>query len=449
MSGHRLHNPMRRRLLVGGALALSAPSLLTRTSLAQSGAFNWRRFAGQSIEVSLVRNPRSELLLRHQREFEELTGMRVGSEAVPEQQHRQKVIIEFNSGRTSFDVTALSLHVNKRMVGRGRWLEDMRPLLADPQLVPPDYDVPDLAARGVAYATQSDGRMDSLPNNGDYWMIYWNKELFQAKGVQYPRDYDELMAAAQRLHDPANGVAGMVGRGLRNANVPLWTQLLLGWGQETVAGNPPDLITDTADAIAAGAMYQKLLRDFGPQGVAGFNWNEAQALFMQGRAAMWIDGIGFAPPVEDRARSRVAGKVGYGVFPQGPKARHSAMFGDALGISRFSEKKQQAFFYCLWATSKIMSNRLLQGGGGAPFRESVYRNEENLAALRVPREWAECLAQSMRMARPGLPEIVPVTEFRDSFGVALTNMIGGADPAGELRRVTAEFRPVLQRSEQS
>ena len=39
-----------------------------------------------------------------------------------------------------------------------------------------------------------------------------------------------------------------------------------------------------------------------------------------------------------------------------------------------------------------------------------------------------------------------MTEFRDVFGVALTNMIGGADPADELKKATDTFRPVLEKS---
>jgi multiple sugar transport system substrate-binding protein len=42
---------------------------------------------------------------------------------------------------------------------------------------------------------------------------------------------------------------------------------------------------------------------------------------------------------------------------------------------------------------------------------------------------------------------VPVTQFRDVIGTALTNTISGSDVATELRRATAEFRPVLEQSE--
>jgi multiple sugar transport system substrate-binding protein len=45
--------------------------------------------------------------------------------------------------------------------------------------------------------------------------------------------------------------------------------------------------------------------------------------------------------------------------------------------------------------------------------------------------------------------IVPVTEFRDIFGVALTNMIGGADPRAELKKATELFKPVLEKSEKA
>ena len=46
------------------------------------------------------------------------------------------------------------------------------------------------------------------------------------------------------------------------------------------------------------------------------------------------------------------------------------------------------------------------------------------------------MAESGKIGRPGLPQIIPVTEFRDIFGVALTNTLSGADPATELKKAT-------------
>ena len=42
--------------------------------------------------------------------------------------------------------------------------------------------------------------------------------------------------------------------------------------------------------------------------------------------------------------------------------------------------------------------------------------------------------------------IVPVTEFRDTIGVGLTNIVGGADVATELKKATDAFQPVLDKA---
>ena len=440
-----------RRTVVKGGLGLATlatlPGGIAANAFAQSG-FDWKRFKGEKIEVSLVKSPRAELLQQHQKEFEDLTGITVGAEQVPEQQHRQKVVIEFNSGKTSFDVVQLSYHVQKRQFAKAMWLEDLRPMLADSKLTSPDIDMKDYSAGGMFYATQSDGRVDSLPLNIDPWILYWNKELFAAKGIAFPKTFDEIVAASAKLNDPSKGVSGMVARGLKNANVPVWSSLMLGYGGDFF-DKSGKLATDSPEAVAGAEMYKKLLKDTGPAGVAGFNWNECQSLFLQGKAAMWIDGSGFAPPLEDASKSKVVGKIGYGLMPPGPKAQVSAMFGDGIGISRHSTKKGPSFLYLQWATNKAMQARMLQTGSGAPVRNSAYGNAEALRSLTVPKEWVDTVVGSLAIARPGLPIIVPVTEFRDIIGIALTNMINGADAAAELKRATAEFLPVLEKSEKA
>ena len=430
-----------RRVILKAAAASGAIAAVPQ-GFAQT-SFDWKRYSGQSIEVRLVKSPRGDLLQKYQKEFEDMSGIKVGAEQIPEQQSRQKAVIEFNSGKTSFDVIHLSYHVQKRQFAKGKWMEDLRPMFST---TPADFDRGDFSAGGMFYATQTDGRIDSLPLNLDPWILYWNKELFAAKGLAYPKTYAEIVDAAKKLHDPSSGIVGFVGRGLKNANVPLWTGLFLGFGGQFFdpAGK---LATETPEAVASATMYRDLLKNTGPAGASGYNWNEAQSLFLQGKAAMWIDGSGFAPPLEDATKSRVVGKVGYGVMPPGPKLQVSATFGDGMGVSAFSSKKGAAFLYTMWATGKAMQARMLATGAGAPVRLSAYRDKEALANLKLPVEWLATVGESMRIARPGLPIIEPVTEFRDVFGIALTNMLNGADVPAELKKATAEFAPVLAKAE--
>lgn len=442
--------PSRRALLrgaaaLGAAGAVGSPMVL-REARAQA-PFNWKRFAGTSIDVLLVKNPRSDLMQAAEKEFTELTGIKVSSEQVPEQQQRQKAVIEFASGKPSFDVSGISLHVQKRMAAKGKWFADLTPFIKDASLTSPEFNFDDFGAGAVAYARQSDGALDTLPFFVDYWMIYYNKELFDAKGVAYPKTMDEIATVAAKLHDPAKGVAGFVSRGLKNANVPVWSCLMLGQGKEATSADGK-LQTDGPEAIWAGELYKKLNKDTGPVGSVGFNWNECQTTFMQGRAAMWLDGIGFATPLEDPSKSRIVGKVGYGVTPPGPKAHHAGMFGDGIGVSRGSQKKEAAWLYIQHMTNKAQQLAMLKAGAGAPARSSAYLDKETIEKSKFGKQYFDCLLNSAKIARAALPQIVPVTEFRDVFGVALTNMIGGADVAGELKKATEAFAPVLAKSEQ-
>jgi multiple sugar transport system substrate-binding protein len=444
-----LDNNRRRLLQAGiGATALGIFPGAGRGLARAQGAFDWKRYKGEKIELFMGKTPRGELLTKHLKEFEDLTGISVGSEMVPEQQQRQKAVIEFNSGNPSFDVITVSYAVQKRLFGKSKWTEDLRPLLADKSLTDPGLDFADFPKGGMTWATQTDGRIDGLPSSIDPWLVYYNKELFDARNVAYPKSFPEMIEAAAKLHDPAKGICGFVGRGLKNANVPLWSCFFLGNGGVFVDANGK-LLTDSAAAIDAAKMYQTLLAKSGPQGVAGFNWNESQSLFMQGKAAMWIDGIGFSQPLEDPTKSRVVGKVGYGVMPPGPKQHATANFGEGQSISSFSKKKGPSWLFLQWATNKTNQVRMLQTAAGAPVRSSSYADPATFAGMKVPKQWIECMMESARIAQPGLPVIVPVTEFRDILGIALTNTINGADPATELKNATAEFQPVLDKSEKA
>lgn len=436
--------PTRRGFVAGSGLGLTGLAL-GRPAAAQP-APDPKRFAGTTIEVNLIKSPRGDTLQKYEKEFEALTGIKVNSEQTPEQQQRQKTTIELSSGKPSFDVVHISYHVQKRQFEKGGWLADLSGPIADPALTPPGF-WDDFAEAGKLFA-QDGNKVGALPLSVDYWIIYYNKELFAKKNLPYPTTFEELLATAEALNDPKAQVSGFVARGLKNANTPVWTSLMLGW--DTPAVDPSGkLLTDTPDAVAAAALYQKLMTKAAPRGVTGFNWAECQSAFLQGRVGMWFDGVGFAPPLEDPDKSRVVGKVGYGVMPRGPKAHAAATTGDGIGVTAASTKKDAAYLYCQWAVSKGIGARMLQAGAGVPFRNSVLTDPEVRKGVTMPAGWLDAVVASGKISRLALPVIIPVTEFRDVFGIALSNMLSGADPAAELRSATADFQPILARSEKA
>jgi multiple sugar transport system substrate-binding protein len=438
-----LYGPTRRAFLQG-TVAAGAVGLTGIPAFADPA---WKKYAGTTIEANLIKGPRGELLQKYASEFTELTGIKVESELIPEQQQRQKAVIELTSGKPSFDVVHLSYHVQKRQFEKAGWLADLTGFMKDPNLTAPDLKVEDFSAGGLQFAQNDKGQMHSLPWSVDYFILYYNKEMFAKKGVSVPKTMDEMAAAAEKLNDPTNGVYGFTGRGLRNANMTLWTNFFLNYGGEFLDAKG-NILTDGPEAIEATKMYQRLLTKTAPPGVAGFNWMESMASLTQGRAAMWIDGVGWAPPIEDPNASRVVGKIGYTVVPAGPRGQFSAAYGDGIGIAKTSTKKEAAYLYCQWAVSKAMGARLLQSGGGVPFRNSIL-NDETVRKGVKNQEWLDSVIASAKISKLGLPVIVPVAEFRDLVGAAVTATLSGSDPAAELKKAHEQFRPILERSEKS
>ena len=171
----------RRHLLQATAGILAAPALVEKVG-AQT-AFDWKQAKGTKIEVNIQKSPRADVLQARVKEFEELTGIKVGFEQVPEQQQRPKVAMEMATGHPSFDVVNVAMHVQKLLVERGKWMEDLRPYLPNPALTAPDFDFADFGPAGIKVATGPDGKLNVLPMNQDVFILFYNKEMFAAKNL--------------------------------------------------------------------------------------------------------------------------------------------------------------------------------------------------------------------------------------------------------------------------
>jgi multiple sugar transport system substrate-binding protein len=65
----------------------------------------------------------------------------------------------------------------------------------------------------------------------------------------------------------------------------------------------------------------------------------------------------------------------------------------------------------------------------------------------MPQSWYDAYLESLKIGRPGLPEIVGVTEYRDIIGVAIQKAIEGAPSAQVLAEAQRDFQDLLNRTE--
>ena len=429
-------------LRLGAAAATVGPFFLRHAGAAD--AFNWQRFAGQSIFVQFIKIPWCGTIEPMLPDFEKLSGIKVEFVELPELQARQKLMIEFTAGSAGIDAFFTALHVEKRRFWKSGWYADLSKFLKDPTMTAPDYDWNDIFAGTRRAIAQEDGSVVALPIDATPHMFYYRKDIFQQKGLKPPKTLEEMEELARALHNPPS-MYGFVARGLKNANALAWNWCLFSMGGNFLTKDGKASL-NTPEAIKAMDYHTGMLRRFAPPGVVNFNWYECSSAFMQGQVATYLDSPNGVSQFEDKEKSKIAGKVGYAVLPAGPGGHFSISGTDAIGISAQSKKQGPAYLFAQWATSKQSAIKAhLAGTGGA--RISVWNDPTVKAERKLPAEWAEAFVESLKIARPQLPEIVGVTEYRDIIGLAIQKAIEGAKSSEVLAQAQKEFQELLDKTE--
>lgn len=133
-----------------------------------------------------------------------------------------------------------------------------------------------------------EGKFYAAPMNFATLMMYYNKDLFQAAGLdpdKPPADWDSWIAAIRKLTDPSKGQYG-IAIGERQT-IPNWPILLWGNGGDVVKDGKSFLASE--ESLGALKLWGPLVRDekVSPYGLTGA---EADKLFETGKAAMSITG---------------------------------------------------------------------------------------------------------------------------------------------------------------
>jgi multiple sugar transport system substrate-binding protein len=439
----------RRQVLGSGAAIAAAPFVITRRAQAGApapgGNFDWMQQKGKQIVVTAPLQSYYSILQKQIPDFVKLTGIEVEYQVVPEQQLRQKLPIEMNGKSSAIDVYVTSMQVEKLLFSAAGWYEPLNRFLDDPSLTPPDYNWKDFGPTGTYWALASDGAVVAVPMGVGLWAYMYRSDLYAEKGLKPATTVDEMIAAVKALHKPST-MYGFVGRGLKNANVPLWGCLMSALGGSYLDPSKSKLLVTLPEAVEAAKVYADLMRGYSPPGSIGFNWMECQGAFVQGIASCWLDGLNFALPFEDPTKSKVKGKVGYAPHPG--SARRKPFGGtsmDAMALNRFGKNKEASWLFAAWVSSRPVMFNLMTQGAMIGTRNSIYQDPEFVKANSLSKGWIDAVAESLGNPIPQLPELRDVNQFRDIYGVALSNIAGGADAKAELEKATREFEPIFQK----
>jgi multiple sugar transport system substrate-binding protein len=126
----------------------------------------------------------------------------------------------------------------------------------------------------------------ALPYATSVYGLWYRKDLLEAAGLQPPTNYDEVLEAAQKLTNPAEGVYGISVPGSTNASVNLFATLL--WQNCADFFSPTGELTfDKPEALEAVKRWVALTQ-YAPPGFENYSWGDQVTAFVTGNAAMSV-----------------------------------------------------------------------------------------------------------------------------------------------------------------
>jgi multiple sugar transport system substrate-binding protein len=431
---------VRRRGVLAGAGALAALPSVAVPARAQA-AFDWKKHSGTTIRVLANRIPPGDLLLKQIPEFEAKTGIKVNVQSLPEEQFRQRIVVEMTAGNSDIDAFMTLIGNEGTKFLKAGWYEPVKKYLDNPALTAPDFNAADIG-QGAWESQTVFGTLIATPIEVGGHCLMVNKTLLQQAGVAAPRTLDEMEAAAKKLTDKSKEIYGVSLRGRRGQAVGIFSNFLHNMGGAWLDKDENPTI-NTPEAIAAFELYGRLLREYGPPGSANHTFTEVNALLMAGKAALVVEGTVFAGFYEDASKSRVAGQIGYVPMPTGPGGDHPVVNGWGVAMYSGSKKKEAAWYFMQWSSSKETLLGLAMGGQGSP-RASVWNDPQFKSASNSPPDWRETLLHTVKVGTPLFaPPVIPVLEVRDYIGDVIVESINGGNVKAAANRANDQFKKAL------
>ncbi|MBU2664272.1 sugar ABC transporter substrate-binding protein [Actinoplanes bogorensis] len=397
-------------------LAATATVVLTLT-----GCAGWGGGPGgegpNSINVLMVNNPQMIDLQRLTADnFTKQTGINVNFTVLPENDVRDKISQEFSSQAGQYDVASLS-NFEIPIYAKSKWIAPLDDYVAaDTQ-----FNQDDILKPMTQSLTADDGKLYGEPFYGESSFLMYRKDVLESNNVQMPEKptWQQVADIAAQVDNKQPGMRGICLRGQ-----PGWGQIFapLTTVVNTFGGTwfekdwTPKV--DAPEFTEATKFYVDLVRAHGENGAPQAGFTECLNNLIQGNVAMWYDATSAAGSLE-ADDSPVKGKIGYAPAPVVKTDSSGWLYAWSWSIQQASKKKDNAWKFISWASSKQYEELVGQqvGWSSVPAgkRASTYENQDY---LKVASSFAEPTKAAIEGADPRNPGVQP----RPAIGIQFVDI---------------------------
>jgi multiple sugar transport system substrate-binding protein len=441
-----MNGKFRKRWLTLLVVGISL-GLLGTTAMA---ANPYAPYKGTTLVVNFPAHPHFDAVMKVIPKFTEETGIKVEVDQLQYLAMRQKQTLELTKPKGDYDLLAYVVFSKADYVAADQ-IEPLARFFMNPKLADPNYDPEDLIDGyvqniGVAggkkgYLPGPTGALFGIPFGSETSVLGYRKDVFEKHNLKVPETYAELLETACKIKELEPGMAGLTSRGAsghQTSHAFLLHLAPLGGRVYDDQWNP--IINNEAGVKAGEAL--KTILECGPEGGTSFGFAEMKNAFLQGKAAMFLDSTVIAGEVNDPAKSKIVGKVGWALHPKGVR-RGSQTGGFGIAIPKNAQNKAAAFLLMQWLTSKRI-DKLIALEGGNPSRFSTHADPDVNAKFPHMKIFGEAL----KHADPDWRPIIPTWgEVNKELGTILNKaMTGDMSVQAALDEVAKRARAIQEKA---
>ncbi len=207
---------------------------------------------------------------------------------------------------------------------------------------------------------QLGGKQYALPKDFGDLVIFYNKAMFDAKGLQPPQTWDDVRSDAKALTTAsAKGIS-------LPADAARWDAFLFAWGGNVLNSDKTKAVFNDQKAQDSATFYSSFqLQDHSSDlpDKLGATW--PGDAFGKQKAAMVIEGGWLIPYLHDTYPNVTYGTV---KLPPGPAKQATLLFTNGWGCSAKTKSPDACFLFVKYMTGKVVQEQVLQSGFALPSR---------------------------------------------------------------------------------
>ncbi|WP_136591016.1 extracellular solute-binding protein [Salinigranum halophilum] len=395
-----------------------------------SADIDWQQFEGDQINIGAVQHPWVQAIKPAIPVFEELTGIDVQWNILPENQFRTKRQTDASTGAGQFDVFFMDQVVNQfRNEG---WLQPLDPYFNDESLYDESFYKPNDLFESSRWQAHGGGYSDNwtgLPITVEVQTQFYRQDLYDKHDLEVAETWQQHRENAKVI-DENEDVAGTSGRGQKGygMNIYILNTFLRQKGTSLWSDFPNDSGLDTQGVIEAAEYYTSLLQDYGPDGASTQTWSDVQAAMAEGQTGHIVADANMFWGGLTNDESNVADTVQIAKVPkpEGGELNPNA-FNWQISTSTNAQNSEQGFLFMLWATSPPTDLWInTESSGVFSVRQSTWENDDYIS--KVGEDYAQVSLESLKASAPD-PFDRKYPEWGQRYSEELQRAITGQKPA--------------------